>query len=158
MADERAAASYAGVAGREDLESPRLAAVDKPPDLVALLVHVSSERKLPPLTTTTSARESGATQSQCLQPSTQHQHQYAEPPGDKHAHLQVSQIATPPTTTACITSAVPSPQDSPALDDARLTEPFSPVFPLHDSEPEERDPTPAAQGEFLRLAKRWIPQ
>lgn len=138
--EEAASSSYAS---RHDLESPQVPASDKPPDLVASLVHVSRERKLP-LTTTASVRaESAPTQQLQLQLLTQNQ--YVVPHVDQQHHLQVSQIATSPSTNPSIRSSIYGPQAGPALDNARLTEPFSPVYPLQDSELEERSPTPIDQ-------------
>jgi hypothetical protein len=138
MQQEEAASSYA--AG-DDLESPRVMAVGTSPDLVASLVHVSRKGKLP-LTTTTSVH----TEAEATQPLQRlSQHQYVVPQVDKQRHLQVSQIAASPSTKTSITSSIYSSQESPALDNARLTEPFSPIYPLHDSEFEERSPAPIDQ-------------
>lgn len=131
MQQEEASSSYVG---RDDLESPPVPAVDKPPDLVASLVHVSREGKLPPLSTTTLPHtEVSPPQQLQLLP----QHQYVVPQADQKHHLQVSQIAAAPSTKLSITPSI----YSPALDNARLTEPFSPIYPLQDSESEDRSPT-----------------
>jgi hypothetical protein len=137
MQQEEPASSYPG---RDDLESPH---VHKLPDLVASLVHVSTEEKLPPLNTTTTVCTEPTPTTQQLQLLTQHQ--YVVPHADKQHHLQVSQITTSPSIKSSITSSIYSSQDSPAFDNARLTEPFSPVYPLQGSESEERSPTPIDQ-------------
>jgi hypothetical protein len=140
MQQEELVSSYAG---RDDLESLRAAAVEKPPDLVASLVHVSREGKLPLTTTATTLvpTESALTQqSQLLT-----QHQYVVPQVDKQYNLQVSQITTSPGTQTSIASSTYSSYDGPALDGARLTEPFSPVLPLYNSDSAERSPTSIGQ-------------
>jgi hypothetical protein len=135
MQQEEAASSYAG---HDDLESPpRLVE-----DLVASLVHVNRKGKLPLLTTTrtTTSVPTDSAPSQQLQVLTQHQ--YVVPHANQQHLLQVSQIAASPSTHVSITSSIDnSSHDSPALDNARLTEPFSPVYPLLDSESEGRSPT-----------------
>jgi hypothetical protein len=140
MQQEELVSSYAG---RDDLELLRAAAVEKPSDLVASLVHVSREGKLPLTTAATTSVRTESALTQQLQFLTQHQH--VVPQVDKQHNLQVSQITISPGTQTSIASSTYSSYDSPALDSAQLTEPFSPALPLYNSESAERSPMPIGQ-------------
>jgi hypothetical protein len=134
MQQDEPASSYAT---QGDLESPPV--VEEPPDLVASLVHVSRERKLQ-LTPTTTSLHTERAPTQPLQ--VLKHHQYVVSKIDKQHNPQVSQITAPPNTKASITSSISSPHDSPTFDNARLTEPFSPVLRVYTSDSGERSPTP----------------
>jgi hypothetical protein len=147
MQQENATSSHA--AG-DDLDLKRAAVVEEAPDLVASLVHVSNDDQLPP-SPTTSLRTASAPSQQVQLVEKQ---QYVVPHIDEQHHFQISQITK---SLGLKTWAVPSThytQDSPAVDNARLTEPFSPDYHLPDFESEERSLVPIGKCKTLFEQKR----
>lgn len=142
MKHEEATSSHAD---DDDLESHRVAAV-KAPDLVASLVHVSRDDQLPPSSTITTVR-TGSTPTHQLQ--VLQQQQYVVPRVDELHHFQISQITKSSTLKTSAVSSRHNSRDSPALDNARLIEPFSPDYPPQEFDSEGRDLVPVAQCKTL---------
>jgi hypothetical protein len=142
MQEEQAQSSHA--AG-DDLESQWAAAVEESPDLVASLVHVSRDDQLPPSPSTSVRTVSPPTQQEQLLL----QQQHVVPHVDKQHHFQISQITKAPALKTLAIASIPSSKGSPALDHARLTEPFSPDYPPRDFESEGRSLVPIDQCKTL---------
>jgi hypothetical protein len=134
----------------DDLESPWVAAVNEPPDLVASLVHVSTEGKLPRTTTsTTLSATTTSIPTEFVPAPTQQlplltQHHYVATQINNQQRVQVSHMNTLPAPKLTIVSSLSNSLESPAsAKNARLTEPFSTVYPIYESDSESEAQAPS---------------